>query len=268
MIFYDDTAHGAEHIADHSGGGSDVIHHLLDQNLVSFQLFGLELAFTKHMLMMLIVASLLTILLVRSFRKPQLVQRGVANLFEAIVVFLRNEIILPYMGKEGLYHAPYLLTAFFFILFTNLMGLIPGAATATSNISVTAGLALMTFFMGQYAGIRRHGAIHYFKGLIPPNLPKLIIPIMIPVEIIGMCTKHVALAIRLFANMTAGHVVILALVGLIGTRVTILTFLVAPFPIVGVLFVSLLEILIAFIQAYIFTILSAVFIGMAIHQEH
>lgn len=268
MSFSEETVHGTENIAGHGGGGSDVIHHLLDHKLFSFQLFGFELTFTKHMLMMLIVASLLTIVLVRSLRKPMLVRRGVANFFEAIVIFLRDEIILPNMGKEGLSYAPYLFTAFFFILFSNLMGLIPGAATATSNISVTAALALMTFFMGQIAGIRHHGAIRYFKGLIPPNLPKLIIPIMVPVEIVGMCTKHVALAIRLFANMTAGHVVILALVGLIGTKVTILTFLIAPFPILGVLFVSLLEILIALIQAYIFTILSAVFIGMAIHQEH
>lgn len=268
MFLSEQAAHSAEQAAGHGGGNNNVVHHLLDQNLFSFQVFGFKVNFTKHELMMLVVAILLSVLLGLSFRKRRLVPKGVANFFEAIVVFLRDEIIMPNMGKEGLLYAPYLFTVFFFILFSNLMGLIPGAATATSNISVTTALALLTFFMVQYAGIRHHGAIHYIKGLIPPNLPILIIPIMVPVEIVGMFTKHVALAIRLFANMTAGHVVILALLGLIGAKISIQTFVIAPFPIIGVLFVSLLEILIALIQAYIFTVLSAVFIGMAIHQEH
>jgi F-type H+-transporting ATPase subunit a len=119
--------------------------------------------------------------------------------------------------------------------------------------------------MVQIAGIKNHGLVGYFKGLIPPGLPIFILPIMVPVELISLCTKHFALAIRLFANMVAGHVVIFALLLII---FTFKSYVIGAVTLGGILFVSLLEILIALIQAYIFTILSSVFIGMAVHQEH
>lgn len=260
--------HAIEHVPEHGSGSGNVMHHILDHSLFSFHIWGVEIDFTRHMLMILIAAILLFFLLKRSFRPGYGIPHGLANFFEAVIVFIRDDIIIPNMGKEGLHYAPYLFTAFFFILTCNLMGLVPGATTATGNISVTAALAVLTFFMIQFAGIRQHGVIKYFKGIIPPKLPIFVLPIIIPVEIVGMFTKHVALAIRLFANMTAGHVVIIVLLGLIGTKLSIMTFLIAPFPILAVLFASLLEILIALIQAYIFTILSAVFIGASIHQDH
>jgi F-type H+-transporting ATPase subunit a len=171
----------------------------------------------------------------------------------------------PYLGHHSHQYAPYLLTAFFFVLLCNLFGLVPLAATATGNISVTAALALLTFCMVQIAGIKNHGLVGYFKGLIPPGLPIFILPIMVPVEIISLLTKHFALAIRLFANMVAGHVVIFALLLII---FTFKYWAVGVVTLGGILFVGLLEVLIALIQAYIFTILSAVFIGLAVHQDH
>jgi len=251
---------------DHGGGEQFIMHHIRDQVLIPLpKVFGLDLSITKAVLMMWIAALVLVILLPLLLRRWSPVPRGAPNFFEAIVVYLREEILRPYLGEQSPRYSPYLLTAFFFILTCNLLGLVPLGSTATSNISVTATMAILTFIMVQVSGIRQHGLLGYFRGLIPPGLPLFLLPIMIPVEFIGMFTKHFALAIRLFANMTAGHVVIFTLLSLI---FTFKNWLVAPFPVAGMVFVSVLEVLIALIQAYIFTILSAVFIGMAIHQEH
>ncbi|MFQ5636627.1 MAG: F0F1 ATP synthase subunit A [bacterium] len=256
---------------DGTGGGHDklgadfIMHHITDHPLVGIHLFGMDFSITKHILMMWIASAILIITFSLLFRKPKLIPSGLANLFESIIVFLQDEVMRPYLGKDSYKYAPYLLTAFFFILLCNLMGLVPGAATATGNISVTVALALLTFVMVQAAGIKNSGLIGYFRGLIPPGLPWIILPIMIPVELVGLLTKHFALAIRLFANMVAGHVVIFALLLII---FTFENWFVGGITLGGIIFVSLLEILIGFIQAFIFTILSSVFIGMAVHPDH
>jgi F-type H+-transporting ATPase subunit a len=136
--------------------------------------------------------------------------------------------------------------------------------TPTGSISITAGLAIITFVMIQALGMKNNGVFGYWKGLLPPGMPILVIPVMVIVEFLGLLTKPFALCIRLFANMTAGHIVVLALIGLIFT----LGYGATPVSIAFALFIDLLEILISLLQAYIFTILSALFIGMAVHQEH
>jgi F-type H+-transporting ATPase subunit a len=160
---------------------------------------------------------------------------------------------------------PYLLTVFFFILTCNLLGLIPWSATATSIISVTAGLALIALFMIQLGGIRQHGLVHHAKNLVPPGIPLWLLPIMIPVELLGQLTKPFALCIRLYANMTAGHLVILSFLALIFVMKTLV---IAPVAIGFALFINILEVFIAFLQAYIFTMLTSLFMGMTIHPEH
>jgi len=145
------------------------------------------------------------------------------------------------------------------------LGLLPYGSTATSNISVTATLAVISFLFIQIGGMMKNGVFGYFKGLIPHGIPFWLLPIMLVVEILGLFTKPFALAIRLFANMTAGHIVILALIGLI---FILHTYVVVPVSISFALFIFLLEILVALLQAYIFTMLSSLFIGMAVHQEH
>ena len=141
----------------------------------------------------------------------------------------------------------------------------PYSATITSNIAVTAALAGLSFIMTQLGGIRNYGFFGYFKAMVPHGMPTVILPLIIVVEILGLFTKPFALCIRLFANMIAGHVVILSLIGLIFIMGSIF---VAPVSIVFALFIYLLELLVALIQAYIFTMLSSLFIGMAAHQEH
>ena len=268
---------GAQHGAEGAGNISGMImEHILDSSslhlpwahvhLPHIELFGIDLSITKHVVMMWLASLFLIVALTVTTRRRQLVPKGLGNLFESVVLFIRDDIAVPNIGRnEAGRYVPYLLTVFFFILTCNLLGLIPYGATPTGNINVTAALALCSFFMIQLGGIIQNGLFGYFRGLIPHGLPAWLLPIMIPIEIVGLFTKPFALCIRLFANMTAGHVVILALMGLIFILGTVF---VAPVSVAFAIAVNLLEIFVALIQAYIFTLLSAVFIGMAVHQEH
>lgn len=235
----------------------------------------LDFSITRHLVFALVSATLCLLLFISLARRYQ---RGVGrteaprgalqNLFEVLILFVRDDIAKQNIGDKYARFLPYLLTVFFFILFCNLLGLVPYGATATSNLMVTAVLATITFVLTQVYASRDHWA-HVFW---PPGVPTPIKPILIPVEILGLFTKPIALAIRLFANMTAGHLVILSLIGLIFMFGRLFGagagFGVAPVSVAFALFVSLLEILIAFIQAYIFTVLSALFIGMAVAEHH
>lgn len=233
-----------------------------------FTIFGIQvnLSISLHVVMLWIASLLIILAFWFSFRKPRPVPRGLAAMLESLVLFVRDEIAIPNLGeKNGKNMTPFLCTLFFFILVLNLMGLIPLFSTATSNISVTAGLAIVTFLLTQLYGMKENGVIGYLKSLVPHGVPVFLLPIMIPIEILGLFTKPFALAVRLFANMTAGHTVIYALLGLIAVLATLF---VSPISVSFALFINLMELLIAFIQAYIFTVLSALFIGMAMHPEH
>jgi F-type H+-transporting ATPase subunit a len=255
-----------------------IMHHVLDAreldltpfgiiHLPEIHLFGLDISITKHVVFMWIAVLLLVLAFIaarKSYRKS-LIPRGVTNLLEVLIVFVRDEIAKPTIGHGFEKFLPYLLTIFFFILTCNFLGLLPYGSTATSNISVTATLATISFMVIQIGGIMKNGFFGYFKGLIPHGIPVWLLPIMFVVELLGLFTKPFALAIRLFANMTAGHIVIMALIGLI---FILRTYFVVPVSISFALFIFLLEILVALIQAYIFTMLSSLFIGMAYHQDH
>lgn len=255
-----------------------IMHHILDSReldlapfgviqLPQIHLFGMDLSITKHLVFMwlaLIIMVITFVYIAKSYKKS-LVPHGFTNLFEVLIVFVRDEIVRPTIGKGYEKFLPFLLTIFFFILTCNFLGLIPYGSTATSNISVTATLAVISFCVIQVGGMMKNGVLGYFKGLIPHGIPFWLMPIMIPVEVLGLFTKPFALAIRLFANMTAGHIVILSLLGLI---FILHTYFVAPVSVSFALFIYLLELLVAVLQAYIFTMLSGLFIGMAVHQEH
>jgi len=259
-------------------GGDWMLHHIMDSNYLDFEpfgrillphleLFGMDISITKHVVFMWLVAVILILILMsvsKGYRKS-LVPKGFTNFIEIMIVFVRDEIVKPTIGKDYQKYLPYLLTIFFFILLSNLFGLLPYSATVTSNIAVTAALAGLSFIMTQLGGIRNYGFFGYFKAMVPHGMPVVILPLIIVVEILGLFTKPFALCIRLFANMIAGHVVILSLIGLIFIMGSVL---VAPVSIAFALFIYLLEILVALIQAYIFTMLSSLFIGMAAHQEH
>lgn len=240
-------------------------HHLLDHVYFRFAAGALSLPFSKHLLMMWASAGLAILVLVSA---AQMAKRGRRNRFvsfvESLTVFVRDEIVIPNIGEEGRPFLPYFLSVFFFVLFMNLLGMIPGSATATGNISVTASLALCTLFMINAAGVRAHGVGGYVKSLVPHGMPVWLLPLMYPIELLGLLTKSFALSIRLFANMIAGHIVILAFLALIFLFGKLW---VAPLSVAAALGINLLELFVAFLQAYIFTLLSAIFVGSAIHSH-
>ena len=206
----------------------------------------------------------------RSYRAGG-VPTGLAAVVETMVLFVRDDIAEKNIGHDGRRFTPLLLSFFFFILVAALLGLMPFSATSTGNIAVTFALATVSFFAQQWAGISKFGFVHHFVGLVPPGMPAWLLPIMIPVEILGLFSKPFALMIRLFANMLAGHMVITALLLLIPlmARITpVAGLLMMPVSIGLSLFIMILEVLVAFIQAYIFTLLTSIFIGMYAHPAH
>jgi len=258
------------HHVQNSGEWNIFGYHLHLPSFEPINLFGIsiDLSVTNHVVM-LWIASLFLILLFRfSFKRDKMVQTGIASLLEMLIIFLRDEIAIANLGKkDGVKFTPLIATFFLFILTCNLMGLIPLFSTPTGNINVTAALALITFFTGQVFGIKNNGFFKHFKSLVPSGVPAPLFPLLFVIEIMGLLAKHFALIMRLFANMVAGHIVIFAFLSLI-IILKSFWFIVAPFSIGFAIFVNVLELLVAFIQAYVFTILSTLFIGMALHPDH
>jgi F-type H+-transporting ATPase subunit a len=254
--------------------GEFVLHHVVDAKYWYVTPWGPKVYFPEwmaggslHVFMMFLAAALLLLLLIPTARRVSPAPRGrFANMVEAMVIFIRDEVVTPNLGaKDGRKWLPFFLTIFFFILTMNLVGLIPGMGTPTSNINFTAAFAIMIFGTFNIAGIIKNGPVHYFTNLIPKGIPFWLLPLMVIIEFVGLFTKAIALALRLFANLTAGHALIFSLLGLIIVFKSHL----AAVPLVPfTLFIYLIEILVAFLQAYIFTLLSGLFIGQAIHQEH
>jgi F-type H+-transporting ATPase subunit a len=277
------AAHGES--GDAHGGGHekfDVLHHIIDGRDIDtplgvkrlpegWMLGGIDFAPTKHVVWVWISAVAAFVFVLFCMRTTGTVSRGAGNALEALVVFIRDEIAAKNIAHHPEAFTPYLCSLFVFILFCNLAGLVPFGATATSNLNVTGALALLSLLMIQGSGIRQNGLIAHLKTLcpIPHGIPAwllpLYVPIMLAVEIVGVFAKPIALALRLFANMTAGHVVILSLIGLIFILQTVL---VAPVSVAFALFVYCLELFVGFVQAFIFTMLTALFIGMSQHPAH
>ncbi len=229
--------------------------------------YSIDLSLTKHVVFLWIAAIILVALAVSSARRYRktLVPSGYVGALETVLVFIRDEVVLSTMGTGGLKYLPYLMTTFCFILIMNLLGLVPYGVTSTSNIAVTGGLAFISFVMIQVAAIRAQGISKYLEHLTG-GVPWYLWPITIPVEFIGLFTKPFALCLRLFANMTGGHMVLVSLIGLI---FLFQSYILSPIPVLFATGISLLEILVAFLQAYIFTILTALFMGVGIQAaEH
>lgn len=236
----------------------------------------LDMSPTKHVVMMLIAATLCLVTLILAARSHKRTSaagtapKGTANGIEALVLYLRNDLVLPNVGAHGDKFVPFILTLFFFILFANLLGLVPYGSTATGNISVTATLALITFFVVEVAGMRALGrrylgTIFYWPHDMSLAMKLPMTLVMTPIEFISKLTKPFALAIRLFANMVAGHIVVLALIGLI---FTFGSYVIAPLPLLMAFAIMILEIFVALLQAYIFALLASVFIGLIRESAH
>ena len=234
-----------------------------------------DISITKNVAGLMISSVILVLLILlcaRWYRKHDVLKEapgGIAGLFEPLIVTIENDVIKDAVGPEYRKYSPYLLTAFFFILINNLMGIVPffpGGANVTGNIAVTLVMALFTFAM-----VNLFGNKHYYKEIFWPDVPLFLkaIPIMPIIEIVGMFTKPFSLMIRLFANILAGHIMLLSTVALIFLTARMGPLLNGSLSFVAVLFgifLDCLELLVAFIQAYVFTMLSSVFIGLA-HQN-
>ena len=227
-----------------------------------------DISITKNVASMLISIALLCgifITIANRYRNHKgEAPKGIQSLFEPLIIFVRDDIVKTNIGgKNAEKFLPYMLTLFFFILFNNLLGLLPGGANLTGNIAVTLTLAVLTLIL-TLLNSKSNYWLHIFA---PPGIPLWLLPIMVPVEILGVFTKPIALMIRLFANITGGHIVILSFVGLIFLFKNA-TVALASIPVVVAM--NFLELLVAFLQAYIFTLLSCMYIGSAVeeHGEH
>ncbi len=292
--------------------GPNIIHHVSNSSLEHPLLhlptiLGIDFSITKHVLMLWLVAVLVSITVILPVRKflssGRLIPSGWMNGIEAVVQFIRDTIVMPNVGKKWVMTwTPFILTFFFFILFANAIGMIPifdvlgvfnrfilgvpstdthnfinnllhGGVTATGNFNVTGGLATITFFAIIVAGSMAHGFINHFKNVVPHGLAWPVYIILIPIELMGLLVKPFALTMRLAANMTGGHIALLALLSLMAIFGEMFGSTMAG---VGVAFVSVpmaaaisgLEIIVVLVQAYVFTLLTSVFIGMAINVHH
>nr|MBI1229197.1 F0F1 ATP synthase subunit A [Cytophagales bacterium] len=226
----------------------------------------IDLSITKNVAMLFLVLAITLYLLLSASRQyknnPNKAPKGIASFVEPIVLFVRDEIALPNIGPKYKKFTPYLLTLFFFIWIGNLLGLLPGAANLTGNIAVTITLAIITFLVTNFNGNKE-----YWKHVVAtPGVPLPLLLIIVPVEIIGLFTKPFALTVRLFVAITAGHIVILSFIGLI---FVFESYAVGVASTLMVVFINIIELLVATIQAYVFTLFSAMYIGSAVAEhEH
>ena len=243
---------------------------LKGDGLIDDENLPLDFSMTKTVIAMLsaaLICLFIFLSLARSYRKTGISHpKGIQSFLEPIILFVRDDIAIPNLGLHKYEkYMPYLLSVFFFILINNLMGLIPFpppfGANVTGNIAITLTLAVCTFLIIQFSGNKSYWR-HIFAT---PGVPFWLLPVMIPVEIIGLFSKPFALMIRLFANILAGHIVVLSLICLIFIFDSLAL---APVSIFFVIFMDCLELLVAFLQAYIFTLLSALFISLAVQESH
>ena len=235
-------------------------------NYLQINLGGFDISINKAVIMMWVVVGLISVLMIMAGSARRLVPGKLQSLAEMMVDFIRG-IILDTMGKDGLKFFPLIATLFLFILFCNLIGLIPGSYTVTSQIIVTAVFACTVYALSLVMGFILHGG-KFLGILVPPGTPAWLLPLMIPIELISQLARPISLAVRLFANMTAGHVILGVLFGLAVSGGLLIGWLPFAFTIA----MNGLEVGIAFIQAYIFTVLTCVYLGDAFHlhghEEH
>ena len=224
-----------------------------------------DFSITKNVLFIFIDAAIMMLVffaVARGYKKNEgKAPKGLQSFFEPVIVYIRDEIVRPSIGEKYQKYLPYLLTLFFFIWFGNLLGLIPGAANMTGNIAVTAVLAFGTFLITNFSGKKAYWA-HIFWT---PGVPLWLRPIILPVEFIGVLTKPVSLMVRLFVSITAGHIVVLSLISL---TFIFHSWMVGLGSTVIVTLITIIELLVATIQAYVFTMFTSLYIGMAVEEHH
>ena len=242
----------------------NILEHLYQRKIIPLELWGIDVSITNGILTMWLAGLLVFLFFYLGSRRPKLVPRGLQNLAEMFITFTRDEIASQIEGNSEDW-LPLLVTIFAFILVNNLLGLIPGLGGSTTNINVTAALAIIVFVVVQAAGIYHLGITGYLKKYIPEGVPFFIVIFMIPVEIVSQLARPFSLAVRLFANMFAGHAVMLLLISMI---FIFKSYILLPIPVIGNTAFLAFELFIAAIQAFVFTYLTAFYIATALEEEH
>ena len=223
-----------------------------------------DLSITKNVAFLILTATLMILVFLsvaKGYSKKNSAPKGIQALFEPVIIFVRDDIVKPNIGENYEKYLPYMLTLFFFIFFGNVLGLMPGAANLTGNIAVTLSLALFTFLITNFSGNK-----HYWKHIFwTPGIPIIMRVIILPIELIGVFSKPISLMIRLFAAITAGHIVLLSFIGLIFIFQSYFVGVMSALFVVGL---NLVELMVAGIQAYVFTMFSSVYIGLANEDGH
>ena len=223
-----------------------------------------DLSITKNVAFLILTATLMILVFLsvaKGYSKKNSAPKGIQALFEPVIIFVRDDIVKPNIGENYEKYLPYMLTLFFFIFFGNVLGLMPGAANLTGNIAVTLSLALFTFLITNFSGNK-----HYWKHIFwTPGIPIIMRVIILPIELIGVFSKPISLMIRLFAAITAGHIVLLSFIGLIFIFQSYFVGVMSALFVVGL---NLVELMVAGIQAYVFTMFSSVYIGLATEDGH
>ncbi|MBU0630741.1 MAG: F0F1 ATP synthase subunit A [Candidatus Margulisbacteria bacterium] len=242
----------------------DILEHFRAPVYYHLQLLGFDLSITKAVVSMWVVVLLVFAFFWLATRRLSMVPGKIQNLAEVTIEIFQSQLA-GVLGEETKKWFPFLFTLFLFILGCNLSGLIPDWFSATSNINVTASLAIMVIIVATGAGIIKHGFFNYFQSIIPSGIPPLVLPLLIPIEVLSQLARPFSLAVRLFANVFAGHIVLLSFISMI---LIFKSILIAPLPLAGHVIVSVLELLFAFIQAFIFMFLSAVYVAEATSSGH
>jgi len=278
------TAIAASSHGESEKPGDVVVHHLTDHvidwglighindTFLSSKLFGVfDMRITRWVVMMWIAVILCLVIFIpiaikirRAATRGEVSSSRWVALWEVMIEYIKQEVIEPNFGDKTAKVSPYFLTVFFFILFCNIVGLIPGMSSATGNLAVTGALATLTLVEMIAIGFMKHGPLWIITGIVPHGLPKPIYLVMWPIELVSLFMKPVVLMIRLFANMLAGHIMIIVFIMLI---IMFESFFVAMGAIPGVIFVDMLELLVAFVQAYVFTMLSAIFVASCMESH-
>jgi F-type H+-transporting ATPase subunit a len=301
-----ELAHAATETAGKFNAGEVIIEHVSNgQEIIHLPtILGIDFSVTKHVFMLWLVAATVALVVIffvrRYLKQDRPIPTGFMNVLELVVEFVRDTIVLPNVGKKWvLVWTPLILTFFVFIFSANFVGMLPifdvvglldrallhtphdsllnrlihGGTTATGNFNVTAALATITFIAIIVAGTRAHGFVKHWMNLVPPGLNPVIYLLLIPIEVLGMFVRPFALTMRLAANMTGGHIALLAILSFVfilaeqfGGATGFGAGIVLSVPLA--VFVSVIELIVVLVQAYVFTLLSAVFIGMAIHAHH
>jgi len=252
---------------ENAGGMPDPIHQFEIHRIIPINIFGWDVSFTNSSMFMLVAVLLTALFFYVAMRSRSLVPTRLQSVAEIAVEFVRN-MLRESMGEDGMQFFPFVFSLFIFIFVANMLGMIPGAFSVTSHIIITAALAVLVFLTVLTVGFAKNG-LGFLKLFVPPGVPIFVLPLVTLIEIISFLSRPVSHSVRLFANMLAGHITLKVFGGfvvmLLGAGIYSAL---APLPLVMTIAITALEVLVAFLQAYVFAMLTCIYLGEALHPEH